>query len=265
MKFYNKYFKSNYEELITYYPRYYRDVFEMAAILKAQGKIADDLEANIEQTYLNNFVLTADAETVKIWEKILGITYAKPLTLDQRRYVIIGRISGYGHIGEPEIRGVIANYTENTVAIDFAGGVIYVVINGEIFDENNLLDTLLRRIPAHLALDMQIHIQRTFRQTMDISFGGAAGAHFLPEPVGEDRTGRTSVEIGFGGATTTHFSPDPVGEAKTGRTRLDLGYGSLFETGTDGIPTGVERASKSRTEGAGGVYCHTHTKSKLIG
>lgn len=69
MKFYDKYFKSNYEELITYYPRYYRDVFEMVEILKAEGRIADELEAHIEQAYLNNFVLTADLETVKIWEK----------------------------------------------------------------------------------------------------------------------------------------------------------------------------------------------------
>ena len=39
MKFYEKYYASNYEELITYYPRFYRDVFEMVEILKANGRI----------------------------------------------------------------------------------------------------------------------------------------------------------------------------------------------------------------------------------
>ena len=43
MKFYDKYYTSNYEELITYYPRFYRDVFEMVEILKAHGRIADGM------------------------------------------------------------------------------------------------------------------------------------------------------------------------------------------------------------------------------
>lgn len=60
MKFYIKYYKNNYEKLLTYYPRYYRDVFEMVEILKAYGKISDVLELQIEQAYLNNFVLEAD-------------------------------------------------------------------------------------------------------------------------------------------------------------------------------------------------------------
>lgn len=166
MKFYNKYFKNNYEELLTYYPDFYKNVYEMNQILKAFGSISDDLETAIEQVFFNNFVLTADLETVKIWENILDITYSEKLTLDQRKRVIIGRISGYGHIGEPEIRNIISNYTENSVSIDFRKGKILVDIDGEIFDENNLLNTLLRRIPAHLALNMTLHIKRTFRQNL---------------------------------------------------------------------------------------------------
>ena len=115
MNFYKKYFKNNYEELIRYYPRFYRDVFEMVEILKVCGQIADTLESNIEQVYFNNFVLTADTKTIKMWEKILGITYEESLPLNQRKNVVIGRISGYGHIGEPEIRSIIANYTKNDV------------------------------------------------------------------------------------------------------------------------------------------------------
>ena len=238
MKLYDKYFKSNYEELITYYPQYYRDVFEMVEILKAHGRIADDLEAHIEQVYLNNFVLTADLETVKIWERILNITYSKPLTLDQRKSVIIGRISGYGHIGEPEIRGVIANYTDNTVEVDLARGIIYIVINGEIFDENNLLNTLLRRIPAHLALNMKIHIRHEFRQTLHISLGGVTGSNLQSEMVGENRTGITDLHVGYSG---------------------------FLEMNMKGMPLETEYTATSRTDGVGGIYYHTHTKSKLIG
>lgn len=177
MKFYDRHYGSGYDELITYYPRFYRDIYEIVEILKVFGRISDGLEMKIEQAYLNNFILAADAETVKIWEKVLGITYKEMLTLDQRKSVVIGRISGYGHIGEPEIRGIIANYTENAVAVDFARGVITIVIDGEIFDENNLLETLLRCIPAHLELDMNVHTSRTFRQRIDFCYGAATGSY----------------------------------------------------------------------------------------
>ena len=104
MKFYERYYKNNYEELTTWYPRFYRDVFEMVEILKASGQVLDALEDKIEQAYLNNFILTADTETISRWETLLGITYSEPLTLPQRKRVVIARLIGYGHIGEPEIR-----------------------------------------------------------------------------------------------------------------------------------------------------------------
>lgn len=265
MKLYEKYYASNYKELITYYPRYYRDVFEMVEILKAFGRIADGLEDNIEQTYLNNFILTADAETIAVWEGLLEITYEESLTLDQRRAVVIARLMGYGHIGEPEIRAIIAKYTEEAVAVDFGGGVIYIVINGEVFDETNLLNTLLRRIPAHLALDMKVRIERTFRQQLDVSFGGATGGYFRPEPVGEDRTARTQLYAGYGGRVEADFNTDTIRENRTSRIGLDVAHGAFLKPEGTGTQPEVKKSATGRTEAAGGMYYHTHTKSKLIG
>lgn len=237
MKLYEKYYKNNFEELITYYPRYYRDVFEMVEILKAFGRVADGLEANIEQTYLNNFILTADAETIKVWEDLLEITYTRPLTLDQRKRVVIARIMGYGHIGEPEIRGIIANYTDTAVTVDFAQGVISITIDGEIFDETNLMNTLLQRIPAHLALDVKAHIRRVFRQRLEVYFSGAVGAHITAPLLNEPRESSRAVYVGYSG---------------------------FLSPGITGVPLDPETASSRRTDGAGGVFCYTHIKSKLI-
>lgn len=152
MRLYNRYYKSNYHELISHYPRYYREVFEMVEILKAQGKVVDALEDNIEQTFLDHFILTADPPTIRTWEKFLDITYEEQLTLEQRRRVVIARLCGLGHIGEPEIRAIIGNYSEGETDVDFENSSIMITINGEIFDRNNLIETLLRRIPAHLGL-----------------------------------------------------------------------------------------------------------------
>lgn len=50
MRFYGNQFGSSYEELISYYPRYYRDVLEMVAILNAQGKLLDDAKPRSSKT-----------------------------------------------------------------------------------------------------------------------------------------------------------------------------------------------------------------------
>lgn len=264
MRFYRRHYKNNYEKLLTYYPRYYRHVFEMVEILKAYGQISDALESQIEQAFLNNFVLEADESTIRGWEDTLGITYSKSLSLEQRRRVIIARIAGHGHIGEPEIREVISNYSDKPVSVDFAKGIIYIVIEGEVFDENNLLRTLLRRIPAHLSLDMRIHIRRAFRQELNFSFGGAIGTELWPEPVGQDRESVLPITVSFGGNTVSYFSPDPVGEDRKATSEVTVQYASAAAQEVIGPPQGEDRKSAMETRRAGGAYYHTRIKSKLI-
>lgn len=158
MKFYNNSYTSNYQELLTYYPRYYWDINEMQAILKYFGGLCDDMEAQTERVYCNNFILGADLETTASWEEALGITDTDGLSLDQRRRVVLGRVSGSGHIGEPEIRVLVSVYTKDPVTVDFAEGLITILVGGQLFSHVNLLSTLLQRIPAHLALKMMVQI-----------------------------------------------------------------------------------------------------------
>ena len=110
MKLYEKYYKNNFEELIHLLPSLLQGRFPRW--WKSSRRLAewrDGLEANIEQTYLNNFILTADAETIKVWEDLLEITYTRPLTLDQRKRVVIARDCGVRpHRGA----GDTGNYSE---------------------------------------------------------------------------------------------------------------------------------------------------------
>lgn len=238
MKFYQKYFKNNYEELLTYYPRYYREIFEMVEILKAHGKIADALEENIERVFFNNFILTADETTIQIWEQdILNITYQKKLTLEQRKNVIIALLCGHGHIGEPEIREIIKNYTPNAVAVDFNKGRISILIDGIVFDEINLYHTLLKRIPAHLGLGVSIHIRREFRQEFKVYYGGAIG---------------------------TEYQYVPINQAIKGKETVPICYQGFLLSNQVAKPSTVKCVSKKQTEGAGGVYTITRIISRLI-
>ena len=78
VKFYNRYFNNNYDELITYYPQFYRDVLEMRAILEAHGATLDVLQDGIERTYLNNFIDYADEQTIANFERFIGIQHQFP-------------------------------------------------------------------------------------------------------------------------------------------------------------------------------------------
>lgn len=130
MKFYDKYFANNYEELITYYPRFYREVFEMVEILKANGRITDELEDNIEQVYLNNFIDYADVATIEKLEKFLMIELNKSRTLEERRRLVKSYFVGFGKVSASMLEEMIQSYTGASVESRF-----------EPFDdeENNML------------------------------------------------------------------------------------------------------------------------------
>ena len=110
----------------------------------------------------------------------------------------------------------------------------------------NLWDTLTRRIPAHLALNVKVHIQRTFRRGgYDSSFGGATGAHYTLAPVGEDRVSRKQLYVGYGGRAISEFETAPVGEDRTSRTALTVGYSGRAIAEFDTAPVGEDRTGRT--------------------
>lgn len=267
MSYLNPQYANNFQELCAAMPLFYLDVLEMRAVLRAQGALLDGNCDGLELIIANNFIQTADETTIKQWEAALDITYEEKLTLDQRRSVVIARITGNGHIGEPEIREIIGHYTERAVTVAFAKGVIYITIEGEIFGEGNLVDTLLRRIPAHLALKITLDVRRSFRQDIPFPFGGATGSRFWSAPETMDRiSSRRNVTLAHGAMTAGFTKGEPV-TADRISSNLPLsvaqaGFGYITATGNT---TDVKKAATGRAEAAGGLFCYTHTKSKLIG
>ncbi len=155
LKFYEKYYASNYEELITYYPRFYRDVFEMVEILKAHGRIADSMEENIEQTYLNGFIDYADEVTIAKLERFLGIGLNRNLTLEERRRLVKSYFVGFGKISATLIKQMIGAYSNAPVDCRFEpfdeekNNALYVrIYQDDHIDE--IITMLSRKIPAHI-------------------------------------------------------------------------------------------------------------------
>lgn len=158
MRFYNKYWSSNYDELITYYPRYYRDVLEMRAILESHGMIADELEENIEQSYYNTFVDLMDDEALADFESFLHIPPDSTKTLEERRYYVKGLLAGRGKLNETMIKSVVKSFTGGECLVTFAGSVVTVRIfppdGGEGFRFEDVEAVLKPLMPAHLGLEI---------------------------------------------------------------------------------------------------------------
>ena len=117
MRFYGNQFGSSYEELISYYPRYYRDVLEMVAILNAQGKLLDDAKAQIEQNYLNNFIEYMDEAAISDLEEFLEIHNDGTKTLDERKKIVKPYFAGFGRISSTTIKEMIAAYSDATADV----------------------------------------------------------------------------------------------------------------------------------------------------
>lgn len=159
LKFYEKGYESNYEELLTYYPGFYREVYEMREILKAQGKLADGLENSIEQIYFNNFIDTADAETIGKLEAFLHMEYNKARELEVRRRIVKAHFVGYGIASASELKAIVKSYTNSDVDIRFEpfdeAGNNMLFIDFQRGEEETLyisdvINLLEERIPAHI-------------------------------------------------------------------------------------------------------------------
>lgn len=293
MSYLNPPYEDNFKELCAAMPLFYLDVFEMREILKAQGRLMDDVCASFELVIDNSFIMTADDQTIRKWEAVLNIPRDPSLTLEQRRKIVAGYTSGRGHIGEPEIREIVRQYTENAITVAFAKGVITIDIEGEIFGEDSLVDTLLRRIPAHLALKILLHIRRVFRHEIPIGYAALVGSYFLGPPVGARETRSTlRLRVANAGLVEGYLEAQPVSKEYMASTMklqaahagflepalygslpdtrkaftdvLDVSEGAFTKPRVMGAAPDVVREGRLREQNAGGAYYHTHIKSKLI-
>lgn len=152
-------FPSVYDELKTFYPVFYRDVFEMDAIWRAAGGKLDEIEAGVDAAANDTFISMMDAAALSDMEAFLDIAPNKNRTLEVRRKLVASYFVGANHIGAPEIKELVRGYTGDTPEVKFSKGRIYVCISPpdeSAFFSSDIIECLLRKIPAHLALSLSL-------------------------------------------------------------------------------------------------------------
>lgn len=77
---------------MDYLPDYYDGVYEMEAIMHAQGGVLDEMEAQQLRLLLNQFVTQTDAKGIAVYENQVGITPAPSDNLQTRQNKVLMRL-----------------------------------------------------------------------------------------------------------------------------------------------------------------------------
>ena len=78
--------------LMDYLPDYYNDVYEMQAIMHAQGEVLDKAESEQLRLLLNQFVTQTDAKGIAVFEDQVGIKPAPSDDLETRQNKVLMRL-----------------------------------------------------------------------------------------------------------------------------------------------------------------------------
>ena len=171
-------FPSAYEELKTFYPVFYRDVFEMDAIWRAAGGGLDEIEDGVDAVVNNNFVSLMDTDALAQMETFLGIPLNQKRTLEARRKLVASYFIGGNHIGAREIKDITRAFTEGTCEVSFVGGTVYIHVKSDIKDtppEDDYYYILRKKIPAHLGVCLHFDVEQLHAAVYTV-LGNLAGS-----------------------------------------------------------------------------------------
>lgn len=153
-------FANCYEELKTFYPIFYLDVFEMNAILSAHGKLSDDIISNINLVVDNNFIDNADEATITRLEKFLWLDTDKTRPLEERKRLVFSFFVGYGKISASKIKDMVRSFTDADSTVTFEPGdeagnnyLTIIIERGKVekLFFADIATVLFKKLPAHIS------------------------------------------------------------------------------------------------------------------
>lgn len=154
-----KYVDGTKEELLSFYPHFYRNVKELVAINETMALQLDKIMDCGQKVLDDSNITTADESIIKFFEDIIGIGYSSLRTLEERRRLVLVYYNMFGKASASKLKNAIGYYTQEDVAVSFntkdEDGNYILEINCERGNMNALfledIELLLKKIiPAHL-------------------------------------------------------------------------------------------------------------------
>ena len=190
------YYASSYDELVTYYPTYYKDIKEMQAVLKSEGDMADNVKSGIERVLGDCFIDTSDEQTTAKRERFLHIHLHGDRSLADRKRLVKSYFVGAGKMSESLLSEIIGTYTGATSKCRFEpcdiAGNNALYIDSErgpeaTFYSSDIMELIWAKLPAHIPFELNVVYRNEVQVKNEMIFGYSAqilcGQHLCGQEV----------------------------------------------------------------------------------
>lgn len=146
--------RPNYEQIVSYGPRWITEYREMDANYKYAGWTLDLMAYWLERIVSNEFPEYADEETIGMWERVLRLERAPAMSLEERRRIVEAYLAGPGKMSRSTIKALAVAYTGQECAVYWVGDRLRVQFDsgeGITISVGTLRKILRRRLPAHIS------------------------------------------------------------------------------------------------------------------
>lgn len=143
------------QAMINALHRLYRNDPWINQIFSAIGVELEEVEAELDRIYNDEFFDTLSEKAVQRYERDLAITPKFGQTLENRRAIIRAKWIGAGKVTLAQMQEVANSWKNGAIALEFIGGKIHVKFISPVGVPENLADlqeALENVKPAHLAI-----------------------------------------------------------------------------------------------------------------
>lgn len=226
-----------YEQISSFYPRWYLDIYEMNEILKIESLVATNIQNAIDLILDDHFLDTINEDKVTELEKYLGITSSTDRTIEERRNLIKTYFLGRGKLSVSQLVAIVKALSGGEVTGSFSQGNSnrdnYIKLKISKCDiKNTLLDiisTLKDRVPAHLWVELYYE-PRKVENYLSHKEGAYNYTYNVISSIGRRNEDATSA--GYVKCVQYHSSSDVIS------FELSLLYGGNFEQAYEDITNG---------------------------
>ena len=142
-------------DLMMVLPDYFREVKDFSAIMETEAQELEKAEDAIARIHANNFILTADPQTLSCYERLLKIRYISG-DAEERKKNILLQWKLLVPYTLPKLKEVLAETVgEENVFVDCRYDTYRTeiqILEQDIIMLRNLFDTVFKMMPAHIEL-----------------------------------------------------------------------------------------------------------------
>ncbi len=138
-------------------PNWYEGIVETDVLMDVEQKLFDDLEAQINLAQSNQYVSTADAKTIAIYEQILGIVTDQLDSLELRRFRVLTRLTTQKPYTMRYLQEVLSSFGDPAELTMFYNEYrMLVEMNFEKLGQVSEIEYIFRTVvPANILVDAQ--------------------------------------------------------------------------------------------------------------